>query len=96
VFSYKDNYLIEMTGLWAEWWRVSLWYRHKIFCFSTVFRPSVGPSLSCVQLSAGGSSSWVEQVGHEVDLPRLRISGTIPSLPLYAYKAHKDNFMFYL
>ena len=41
-------------------------------------RPSVGPAV-LVQLSARGSSG-VMRLGHEVDLPRLRMSGTVPLL----------------
>jgi len=45
-----------------------------------------GAQPACVQLSARGSSGVIH-VGHEVDLPRLRMSGTVTLLLLCAYMA---------
>jgi hypothetical protein len=40
-----------------------------------------GAQPACVRLSARGSSE-VMLMGHEVDLPRIRMSGTVPPLLL--------------
>jgi hypothetical protein len=40
-----------------------------------------GAQPACVQLSARGSSGEM-RVGHDIDLPRLRMSGTVPLLLL--------------
>ena len=52
-----------------------------------------GAQPACVHLSARGSSGVI-WVGHEVDLPRLRMSGT-STPPVCIHDMHRDKFSFY-
>jgi hypothetical protein len=70
-----------------------------IFLFTTVSRKALGPTQPPIQWVPGALSRGVKLTTHLHLVPRSRMRGAIPPLPLYVFMAwylvkHRDSFTF--
>jgi hypothetical protein len=82
-----------VTMLWLDDPVFESWQGQQFFLFSG---PAVGLTQRPVQREPGGSFLGVKrpvfQVDHRYLVPRLRMSGALPLLPLYAFIASTGTF----